>query len=374
MTRHKGPSNGTSSPSSEPLAREDRVLVTGASGAVGHFLVAHLLEKGYSVTALDLEGSHFPEGDPKRLTVLERDLTAPGVPEEAVKGARFVIHAAAIVDISRSWEELAPVNYYATKKLFEAAKAANVEHFVFFSTGSVYPGGPKPMTEDSEVRPANDYVRTKLESEKYLINSAPPPTVNILRPALIYGPWGKVLAGSLATVPTLLKLFTRHVPPLLGGPKSNWVHAEDVARAAIFLIENPQPHGSIFNVAGDEASSVGDVFTTAFEVGGLKLLPFGLPFPTQALRLLLPLLARDSTMEPINFVGGLLFNMAARKANINTPLKARLDKEAFDFAVRDMIFDNSRLKSLGFQYLHNSFKEGWRKTYEWYRQNRWVPE
>lgn len=354
-------------------AGRPRVLVTGAAGSVGHFLVSSLLEAGYDVTALDVPGASFPEGPKDRVRIVRADLTAPGVAREAVVGATAVVHAAAIVDIGRSWEELAPVNYHATLRLFDAAREAGVGHFVFFSTGSVYPGGPEPMTEDSEVRAANDYVRTKLMAEEALRTATPPPTVNILRPALIYGPWGKVLAGSLATVPYLFGLFTRHLPTLTGGPRSNWVHAEDVARAAVFLVMSPQPHGRVFNVAGDEAVSVGDVFSIAFRAGGIQLHSPRLCYPTSAIRIIKPLVARDAVMEPLNRLAEILFNRATRRAGVSSPLRPRLDKEAFDFAIQDMIFDNRRLKELGFKYRYPSFEEGWRRTQEWYTEHRWVP-
>lgn len=350
-----------------------RVLVTGAAGSVGHFMVPALVEAGYDVTALDVPGASFPDAPADRVRVVEADLTAPGVAEKATEGASAVIHAAAIVDIARSWDELAPVNYHATLRLYEAARSAGVRHFVFFSTGSVYAAGPIPFTEDSPVAPANDYVRTKLRAEEALRSEPPPPTVNVLRPALIYGPWGKVLAGALATVPHLFGLFTRRLPTLTGGPRSNWVHAEDVARAAVFLVQSPQPHGRVFNVAGDEAVAVGDVFSIAFRAGGLELHPPCLRFPTTAVRILKPLLARDAVMEPVNRLAEVLYARATRRAGISTPLRPRLDKETFDFAIRDVIFDNRALKELGFTYRYPSFEEGWRQTQEWYAEHGWVP-
>ncbi len=351
----------------------DRVLVTGAAGSVGHFLVPALVEAGYDVTALDVPGASFPQADFGRVRVMEADLTAPGVVEEAVTGASAVIHAAAIVDIARSWDELAPVNYHASLRLHEAARRAGVRHFVFFSTGSVYRGGPQAMTEDSPVAEANDYVRTKLRVEQALRRAEPPPTVNILRPALIYGPWGKVLAGALATTPYVFGLFTRHLPTLTGGPRSNWVHAEDVARAAVFLVQHPQPHGEVFNVAGDEAVAVGDVFSIAFRAGGLRLHPPHLRYPTGAMRILKPVLAHNLFLGPLNRLAEVLYRKAAHRAGVSSPLRPRLDKEALDFAVADMVFDNRRLKELGFTYRYPSFEEGWFATQKWYEENGWVP-
>ncbi|NOZ01003.1 MAG: NAD(P)-dependent oxidoreductase [Deltaproteobacteria bacterium] len=349
------------------------VLVTGAAGSVGHFLVKHLAKGGFRVIALDLPGADFPRIRGGKVRVIKGDITAPGIIEEAVMGVKAVIHAAAVVDIGATWDELAPVNYFATTKLYDAAREAGVEHFVFFSTGSVYKGGPQYQDEGSPTATANDYVRTKLMAEKYLRTSSGPTTVNIIRPALIYGPWGKVLAGALATVPYMLRLFTDHMVTLTGGPISNWVHAEDAARAAVFLVGNPQPHGQVFNVANDDPVSVGDMFSIALRAGGVALHEPRIPFPAALVRAFKPLIAHDLVLNPVNRVTSALFGLAARKAGLTSPLTPRLDKEALDFAVRNMLFDNRLLKGLGFEYRYPRFEDGWLATQDWYQRNHWVP-
>ena len=352
-------------------APRGRVLVTGAAGCVGHQLVRELSSRGYEVTALDMPGSMLESG--QGIHPLEADLTAEGVPERAVAGADAVVHLAAVVDIAASFEVLAPINLEATKRLYQAAKAASARHFVFFSTGSAYAPSDRPLREDMPLFPSNDYVRTKIEAEQWLLAQEGGPVVNIIRPALIFGPRGKVLAASLATVPVMLKAVGGLAIPIQGGPRSNWVHGEDVARAAAFLLANPAPHGSAFNVANDDPVSVGDVFTTAFRVAGLKLLPVGVPYPTKAVKLLMPWITKDAILGPVHAAAGLIFNIATARAGVKSPLRPRLDREAFDFAVHDVIFDNSRLKAMGFSYRYPTFEEGWRATYEWYVKNRWIP-
>jgi nucleoside-diphosphate-sugar epimerase len=346
--------------------------VTGAAGCVGHFLVGELLKAGYSVTALDLPGSDFPE-DGDRVRRIEADLTRPGVAESAVEGASLIVHAAAWVDIGRSYAELAPVNLEATKRLYEAAAAAGASRFLFFSTGSVYIPGPVARAEDSATRATNDYVRTKLEAEEYLRSRAGGPVVNVIRPALIFGPRGKVLAGALATMPAVFRLVSDHTIGISGGPRSNWVHAQDVARAVVFLIDHPQPHGSVFNVANDDPSPVGDLFTTALRLGGLRMLGVTIPYPTGIVRLAMPLIANTLVLGTVNRLAGELFAHAACRAGIRSPLVPKLDREALAFGVEDMMFDNARLKALGFQYRYPTFEEGWTATQAWYSANRWVP-
>jgi len=358
--------------------KEDRtsrslVLVTGAAGSVGHFAVLHLTEAGCRVRALDRPGVEFPFAKCPGVQLMEADLTGEGVVEEAVKGVDVVIHAAAIEDIGRSWDELAPVNYHATLRLYEAARTQGVRHFVFVSTASVYAAGPQYQSENAPTAVANDYVRTKLMSEQILKEHGGRPTVNIVRPGLIYGPRARVSAGALATAPPMLRLFTDHMVTVTGGPSSNWVHAQDVARALVFLVENPQPHGQAFNVANDDPVSVGDMFSVALKAGGVRMHDPRIPFPTVLVRALKPLIARDLVMGPVNRVVGALYRLAVRKAGLDSPLKPCLDKEALDYALENWLFDNRLLKSLGFKYKYPRFEEGWLATQDWYEQNHWVP-
>jgi nucleoside-diphosphate-sugar epimerase len=182
-----------------------------------------------------------------------------------------------------------------------------------------------------------------------------------------------VLAGALATLAPIVRLFTERAVPFRGGPRCNWVHALDVARAAAFLVRSPQPHGEAFNVANDDPVGVGDVVTTALRAGGLTLHGPGIPWPTAAVRLAVEVVAGRRTLGVVNRVSRGLFDLATRRAGVTTPLEPRLDAEALGFAVRDVIFDNRKLKSLGFRYRYPRFEEGWAATIAWYRENGWIP-
>lgn len=349
------------------------VLVTGAAGSVGHFVVQHLLETGCMVRALDRPGAGSPVQEGPDVQWMAADLTGEGVVEAAVQGVDTVIHAAAIEDIGGTWDELAPVNYHATLRLYDAASEEGVGHFVFVSTASVYASGPQYQSEDAPKAVANDYVRTKLMSERHLREHGGRPTVNIVRPGLIYGPRAKVSAGVLATVPPVLRLFTDHMVTVSGGPSSNWVHSQDVARALVFLAGSPQPHGQAFNVANDDPVSLGDMFSVALRAGGVRMHDPRIPFPTALVRALKPLIGRDLVMKPVNQAVGALYRLAARKAGLDSPLRPSLDKETLDYALENWLFDNRLLKSLGFKYKYPRFEEGWMATQDWYERNRWVP-
>jgi nucleoside-diphosphate-sugar epimerase len=355
-----------------------RVLVTGAAGCVGTYLVDELLGRGYEVIAADRPGVPVAQAGREGLEVLGVDLADPEAAAAAVRGADAVVHAAAIVDISMGFDVLRRVNLEAVRALYDEARRQGCASFVFLSTGALYAtSGVAPgerLHEGSPVEAKNDYERTKLWAEEYLQSRpAGGPRVSILRPALIFGPRGKVLGAALATAAPMIGRWLGRVPRFAGGPRNNWVHAQDVARAALFLLESQQPEGGIFNVANDDALSIGELLTTALEVGGLKIGSSTLTLSAPLLRLLQAALQQAPLADVLNTLLGRQWRRLCEGAAAEPMLQARLDREALVFLGGDVVFDNSRLKAAGFELRHPRFEPAWRETVQWYRQAGWLP-
>ena len=358
--RHRGP---------------QRVLVTGATGCVGGFVLSELLKKGYHVIASDLKGKAFPAGG-ERLTVVEGDLSDPIFTASLVDGVDAVINTAAVVDISLPYSSLAPINVEAVRVLFERSRQVGVRQFVQFSSGSIYKASTMPIPESAPIEAGNDYERSKIDAEKILFSKprVTTPYVTVIRPALIYGPRGKVLMASIATLPPLVKSLGPYYIRMSGGPKTNMVHGEDVARATVFLLNNPKAYGEAFNVADNDPRRFTDFINIAMEVYGLKPLGPGIPYPPiTLLQSILPYIARDEIFNPLNRVSGMLWNRLVKKHRLEKELSPRIDKEALEFGVRDMVFGNRKLKALGFQLKYPRFEKGWRNTVGWYQEHRWIP-
>jgi nucleoside-diphosphate-sugar epimerase len=351
-----------------------KILVTGAAGCVGSILAELLARKNYDVIGVDRKGAEFPVIRSRNFKTIEGNLTDSSFAGSLTRGVDVVVNLAASVDISKTYEELAPINLASVKVLYEASKKDGVGFFLHFSTGSIYDHSDEPLKEDSPKNPPNPYAYTKFLSEQYLISQDKNgPRVNIIRPALIIGPKGKVLAGALATVGPLLRVVTSHLLNLTGGAKSNWVHARDVARACMFLIENPQPFGETFNLAMDEPVAVGDMFSTAFRHAGISLHKPDIRWPTQWLKLLFPYIVKDEVFRNLNLTTDKIWSYYASRKGFRKELTPRLDKEAMEFAIKDTIFDNSKFKKLGFDYEYSSFEQAWIDTIEWYKKAKWIP-
>ncbi len=349
------------------------ILVTGAGGSVGALLVDALLSRGEPVRATDRPGA--PAALPREgLEWREADLTRPEAVPPLLRGVRAVIHTAAWVDIAAPFAAQAPINLHAVRRLYEAAAEAGVETFLHFSSGSIYAPKDGSLVETDVLRPGSGYEWCKLLAEDYLrARAGQGPRVAMLRPALIYGPRGKVLVSPLATLPRLFARLDGLVPGLEGGPRTNLVHALDCARAAIHLLDHPQPDGAVFNVASPDVLDGGELMATVLRLGGLRQLPVRVPYPGDLVRGLLPFLRYPGAFAFINRGAGWLWDRVVRDERLAPELAPRVDLEATAYLGGDTVFDSSKLVATGFEFRYPTFEAGWRQTVQWYRDHGWLP-
>ncbi len=108
------------------------VLVTGAAGLLGRFVVNELLSAGYAVRGLDRRAG---EAD---IDWHVGDVTSPEVVARAMKGVEAVLHLAAAANIwAGDGQTITRINVLGTYTVFEAAEAAGVKRTVFCSSDSV---------------------------------------------------------------------------------------------------------------------------------------------------------------------------------------------------------------------------------------------
>src|SRR4051812_16104636 len=95
-----------------------RIMVTGASGTIGSYVVSHLLAAGHAVSSYSrapspsVEGTHFLAGD-----IMDLDRLA-----EACHGCDAIVHLAAVPGPRRApTEQLMSVNVIGTVHVLEAA-------------------------------------------------------------------------------------------------------------------------------------------------------------------------------------------------------------------------------------------------------------
>ena len=174
-----------------------KLLITGASGFLGKYVIALSLQQGFQVRAAirhTTNEKRLPWRNSSNLELIPIDLTQPIGLEDALKGVDAVVHLAAAKQGNYDTQYANTV--LATENLLEAMVAVNIKRLVGVSTFSVFdylhiPAG-RIINEDSpiESQPLHRdvYAQTKLIQESLFrdfgqINKE----VTILRPGIVYG-------------------------------------------------------------------------------------------------------------------------------------------------------------------------------------------
>jgi nucleoside-diphosphate-sugar epimerase len=144
-----------------------KLLVTGASGFIGHEVSRQLSIQGYRPRLMirqagdDCEICHF-DAD-----FVIADLRKPQSLKEAVMGIDGIIHLAARATFE-PYPTLRPSILDGSLALMRAGADAGVASFVYSSSLLVYSGQAAMVNSRTEVKPALDYGRIKVETEKRL--------------------------------------------------------------------------------------------------------------------------------------------------------------------------------------------------------------
>jgi UDP-glucose 4-epimerase len=234
------------------------VLVTGATGFVGRYIVADLVESGADVVSYNRD---FAADDRPGVTCVQGELfelprLARVIAEHDVD---TIIHTAA-----QSHPEISidlPMTTFAanvdgTLAVFEAARMCpNPPRIVNFSSECAYGDQDEnvPVTESSVPQPNTPYGVTKVATE--MLGRVYGATYGIdivsLRVTEIYGPGLKMpeilkdmLIAALSGKPFTLEHGAAH--------RFHLVHAADVARAAVLAAATPKLPLHVYNVSGGE--------------------------------------------------------------------------------------------------------------------------
>ncbi|HTX77221.1 MAG TPA: SDR family oxidoreductase [Terracidiphilus sp.] len=151
-----------------------KFLVTGAAGFIGRSIASALLARGESVRGVDsfITGKRENLAGLEAMEFLEGDLRDPAVCARACQGVEIVFHEAALASVPRSVEDpLATHECCATATLnvLQAARGAGVRRVVYAGSSSVYGNSPTlPKREDMLPDPISPYAVAKLTGEHYL--------------------------------------------------------------------------------------------------------------------------------------------------------------------------------------------------------------
>lgn len=227
----------------------NKVLVTGAGGFVGGFVVDALLARGEGVRAMVHSRERCGALDPERVELVEGDLRNRASLDEAVQGVTKIYHIASLFRQAGLPDDVfRDVNAEGTRRLFDAAIAAKVKRIVHCSTVGVlgHIESP-PADETTPYNPGDIYQQTKLEGEQIALEyfrSGRIPGV-VIRPAMIYGP------GDDRTL-KLFRMIARKCFFYVGRGDTlvHFIDVRDLAQAFLLAMDHEERNGEIYIIAG----------------------------------------------------------------------------------------------------------------------------
>lgn len=238
-----------------------KVYVTGAGGYIGILLCEELLNRGYSVIAMDRfffgkDKISYLQGNPN-LSIVMDDIR--DVDTSLLKDVDAVIDLAGLSNDASS--EIDPkltqdINLDGATNFAKSAKINGVKRYIYSSSASVYGAGETQfLDETSSLAPQTEYAKAKVGMEKNLqaLNDDKFEVV-YLRNATVYGLAPRMRFDLVINIMTSRALKER-VIYIMGGGKQ-WrplVHVRDVIQAMLLALEAPKEivSGEIFNVGSD---------------------------------------------------------------------------------------------------------------------------
>lgn len=235
------------------------ILITGATGFIGGFIVDKALEKGMNVWVAVRQSSSRKYLTDERINFIHLDFDDKEQMTEAMRELHFdyVVHAAGVTKCINA-DDFYRVNTQGTKNFVGALTELKMplKRFVYLSSLSVfgnireeYPH--KDIVNTDTPKPNTNYGRSKLQSEKFLdeMTAKGLPCI-MLRPTGVYGPREKDYF-------LMAKSIKQHVDFAVGyKPQTiTFVYVLDVVQAIFLALEKGRVGGKYFLSDGRNYSS-----------------------------------------------------------------------------------------------------------------------
>lgn len=238
-----------------------RVLVTGASGFIGNFLIKEALRKGYDVWAGVRATSNLEGLQANNINLIELDFAHPATLKVQLADFKetnsrwdYIIHTAGATKCKNK-NDFEKVNYQGTKNFIDVLSQLDMvpAKFIYLSSLSVF--GPirekdlLPILEEDAPEPNTAYGLSKLHAEEYIQNLPDFPYL-IFRPTGVYGPREKDYF-------LMAKSIQKHLDFAAGFRKQllTFVYVADLAQAIFLGIQKDVCRKSYFVTDGNVYTS-----------------------------------------------------------------------------------------------------------------------
>jgi nucleoside-diphosphate-sugar epimerase len=236
-------------------------LITGGAGFIGSHIADALLQQGEQVRILD----NLSSGNANNLRHLQGqiefiqgDICNLDTVCNAMRGADYVLHHAAIVSVAKSVAD--PISTHlvtagGTLNVLLAARDLNVKRVVCASSAAVYGDNTHlPLRETERPTPLSPYAAAKLVSEHYasvFTHAYGVPTV-CLRYFNVYGARQDASSEYAGVIAKFIALARTGQQPTIfgdGAQTRDFVHVSDVVQANLLACHADRAIGCAINIA-----------------------------------------------------------------------------------------------------------------------------
>lgn len=330
-----------------------KILITGASGFIGSFIVEEALKQGFETWAAVRKSSSKEYLQDERIHFIELNLSSKAQLIEQLRPHQFdyVVHAAGVTKCLNK-ADFRRINTEGTKNLVDALLDLQMplKRFVFLSSLSVF-GAIKEqlpydeIREDDTPKPNTEYGRSKLEAERYIDSIGSRLPFIILRPTGVYGPREKDYF-------MMAKSIKQHIDFAVGYQRQDitFVYVTDVVQAVFLALEKGETGRKYFLSDGQVYQS-----TTFSDLIHEEL---GRPW---WLRITAPVWV----LRVVTFFGEYIGHMTGKVTALNNDKYNILRQRNWRCDIEPTRHE------LGFE-PKVQLKEGVKTTIQWYKDHKWL--
>ena len=264
------------------------ILLTGAAGFIGSYLLGFLNKQGYNniiiVDEFDNEDKWFNFDDKQFIEKIERSVLFDWLKENN-PAIDFVFHLGARTDTTEfDYSIHEKLNVAYSKSIWNYCTEKNIP-LVYASSAATYGSGELGYKDDhaivNELQPLNPYGVSKNEFDKWALamvrvttnQKLTPPSWVGLKFFNVYGP-NEYHKGRMASMifhgynqikkTGEVKLFKSHKPDFKDGEQlRDFIYVEDIAKVCFWLMQNNVESG-LYNLGTGKARSFKDQITAIF--------------------------------------------------------------------------------------------------------------
>ena len=275
-----------------------KVVVIGGAGFIGSHVVEELLKENVGeIVVYD----NFTRGNKEnlqaalqdqRVKLLEGDVTYIDVLGDALKGARYVFHLAALwlLHCYEYPRAAFQVNIEGTFNVLEACVRQQVRRLIYSSSASVYGDALSvPMTEDHPFNNRTFYGATKIAGEQMCRSFNERYGLNYvgLRYMNVYGPRQDYRGAYTSVIMKMLDRIEAGQSPIVYGDGSqtyDFIDVSDAARANVCAVK-ADVTGDFYNVGSGVGMTIREIAELLLDITGsdlgIKFEPAGQTFVTK---------------------------------------------------------------------------------------------